>query len=104
MEVFVIIAERSGIYEFHGIGLSEDDVRDKKRGLHHAIILKEEIDEGRLVDGEIYVAGAYDICCDHADYRGIYYSIAEARRAAGNPSFIFAHHLPVHHHDLEHQH
>ncbi|GIV32584.1 MAG: hypothetical protein KatS3mg031_0119 [Chitinophagales bacterium] len=95
MHVYIIISERDGIYEFQGFCLSEEEVERKKKGVHHPIVLREEVDEKQLLFDEIYVAGAYDLSPEHPDYRGIYYSLEQAREAAGNPSFIYALTLPV---------
>ena len=94
MEVFVLIVEQSGIYEFSGIGFNAIDAHNRQKKLSHSMVLKEEIDEGKLVNNEIYVGGAYDLSKEHPDYRGIFYSYTEAKKIAGARGSILSVHLP----------
>lgn len=94
MEVFVIIVEQSGIYKFSGIGFNASEVKNQQKEFSHAMVLKEEIDEEKLVNDEIYVSASYDLSKEHPDYRGIYYSYGEARKVAGPNGNILPFHLP----------
>jgi len=94
MEVFVIIVEQSGVYEFSGIGFNALEAKNQQKELCHAMVLKEEIDEKRLVNNEIYVGGSYDLSKEHPDYRGIFYSYTEAKEVAGASGAILPFHLP----------
>ena len=94
MEVFVIIVEHSGIYEFSGIGFSAIEAHHRQKEYQHAMVLKEDVDEDKVVNNEFYVGAAYDMSPVYPDYRGIYYSYAEARKVAGRRGSILPFRLP----------